>query len=514
MDEKNFIILILVISGIITLFLSVFALMKEKVKGSFSFFLMMISVCGYSLGYALELSHTTLPGIMMALKVQYLTIPYIPAFWFFLAAKYSGYINLSRIRHYLPFFIIPFITQILVMTAEHHAFYYMNPRLETAGPFTLIHFDKALWYLVQVIYSNLMLFAGSILFGRLMLKTLGKQRKQAIMAFAASLIPWCGFIIYTTGNSPYGLDLAPLFLSVTGIFFAIAIFRYQMFDLTPVARSRIFDIMSDPVIVFDDEYRLVDLNKSARNFFQLQGGRLIGERSENLFAEYAVLRDQIGGKRNNSCDIEKGEGRNRKYYRSRVETMWGASRNFLGKIVILNDNTAEQLLIQKLNRMATMDELTGINNRRNLMNLCSQEIARSKRNGVPLSLLMIDIDFFKKINDKYGHPCGDETLARTAGAFRKNLREGDILGRYGGEEFLIMLHHTTGENAYNAAERFRKSILDENIVYNGHQIPVSVSIGLSGYAGEGDISLEELIHQADTALYKAKNGGRNCVVSC
>ncbi len=511
MNTKYSIILMLIISGLITLYLSIIAIRKKNLKGSVFFFLMMISVCGYSLGYALELYNTTLSGIMMALRVQYLTIPYIPAFWFFLAAAYSGYINLTKIRHYLPFFIIPLISQICVMTAEYNDFYYINPRVEIVGPYTLIRFDRGVWYFVQMIFTNLMLSAGNILFGRLIFKSFGKHRNQAIMAFAASLIPWIGYILYSLGKSPYGLDLTPLFLSASGILFAVAIFRYQMFDLTPIARSRIFDIMSDPVIVFDDEYRLVDLNKSASIFFGLHSGKPIGESSDSLFAEYSLLRNQICGKTTNSCDIKKGNGQNTKYYRSRVAPILGSSKENLGKIVILNDNTTEQLLIAKLNQIATTDELTGINNRRNLMNLCSQEIARSKRNAFPLSLLMIDLDFFKKINDKYGHPCGDETLKRAAGCFLKKLREGDILGRYGGEEFLIMLHHSTREDAYSTAERFRKSIIDEDIEFNGQKIQISVSIGLSNYTGEGETSLESLIHQADTALYKAKKAGRNRV---
>ncbi len=511
MNAKNSIILILIISGLITLFLSIISIKKTKVKGSFFFFLMMISVCGYSLGYAFELYNSTLQGIMMALKVQYLTIAYIPAFWFFLAAAYSGYINLTRFTHYLPFLIVPLISQILVMTAEHNALYYINPRLETVAPFTLIRFDKGIWYYVQLIYSNLMLLAGSLLFGRLMIFTSGKHRDQAIIAFVASLIPWSGNIIYTVGRSPFGLDLTPLFLSATGILFALAIFRYQMFDLTPVARSRIFDIMSDPVMVFDDEYRLADLNKSARVFLGLYGDKPIGESSDRLFAEYGVLRDQIRGNNPNCCDIKKGYGPDAKYYRSRVEPMLNSSEKLLGKLVILNDNTAEQLLITKLNQIATTDELTGVNNRRNLMDLCSQEIARSKRNATPLSVMMIDLDFFKKINDTYGHPCGDETLRRTAAVFQRNLREGDILGRYGGEEFIIMLHHSSSKCAYSTAERYRKSVIDEEILFDGQKIPVSVSIGLSCYSGRGDTNLESLIHQADSALYKAKKAGRNRV---
>ena len=168
-------------------------------------------------------------------------------------------------------------------------------------------------------------------------------------------------------------------------------------------------------------------------------------------------------------------------------------------------------LFTQVQRLALTDPLTGINNRRHFFELALAEFERARRYGRPLSALMLDLDNFKDNNDKYGHLVGDEILREVAARCAQNLREADILGRYGGEEFVCLLPETDVEDARNVAERVRRRVADVPIITRAGSIPVTVSIGASELNRSNNDVLS-LIEQADAALYESKQGGRNQVV--
>ena len=164
-----------------------------------------------------------------------------------------------------------------------------------------------------------------------------------------------------------------------------------------------------------------------------------------------------------------------------------------------------------LARLASYDQLTGAFNRRGLEQILKTEVERSLRYRQPLSALMLDIDYFKPVNDRYGHPIGDLVLRRIAGIISSTLRSTDLLCRYGGEEFLIILPHTGLERALEAGERIRREIAGEPFRDQGLEIPLTVSLGAAGLDPEAADPAEELIAAADRALYRAKREGRNRV---
>lgn len=167
---------------------------------------------------------------------------------------------------------------------------------------------------------------------------------------------------------------------------------------------------------------------------------------------------------------------------------------------------------QELEHLASTDALTGLANRRTLMLRAEHELARAKRYGSELSLLMADIDFFKKVNDTYGHQAGDIVLKKLAGVFLLALRDIDFAARFGGEEFVLILPETNAENALKTAERLRASVNDIQIpLQQGELIKCTISIGVASYSSSGNDSVEKLISGADKALYAAKETGRNKV---
>ncbi|MDI6695005.1 MAG: diguanylate cyclase [Anaerolineales bacterium] len=170
-------------------------------------------------------------------------------------------------------------------------------------------------------------------------------------------------------------------------------------------------------------------------------------------------------------------------------------------------------LFERTQQLAIMDELTGLYNRRQILHLAKSEYERARRYHRTLSVIMIDIDQFKHINDTYGHPVGDRILQALATCCRANLRSVDLIGRYGGEEFLVLMPETNMEKALEVAERIRRNVEAIHLPTPKGPAQITISLGVATLAVGSDVSLDQLIINADDALYMAKAAGRNRVQS-
>lgn len=168
---------------------------------------------------------------------------------------------------------------------------------------------------------------------------------------------------------------------------------------------------------------------------------------------------------------------------------------------------------EALQRLTQIDPLTEVANRRHLSERLEDEFLRSRRYERPLSLGMLDIDHFKKLNDGHGHPAGDFALVHVAKVIKQTLRSHDFIARYGGEEFVLLLPETTADRALLACERVRRGIEQAEVVFDGQRLPVTVSLGVASLPHQLLNKPEDLIALADTALYDAKRTGRNRVVA-
>ena len=176
-------------------------------------------------------------------------------------------------------------------------------------------------------------------------------------------------------------------------------------------------------------------------------------------------------------------------------------------------NKALRVANLKLERLATLDSLTDTFNRRHFMDLLTSEINRHDRYGSDISILMLDIDFFKKVNDTYGHAAGDKALITVVKFIKNTLRETDSIGRLGGEEFAVLLPETNAQKAIILGERLREGIEDAVIeAENGEKFSITVSIGLYSEELGKHCLPEDMLGMADKALYHAKKTGRNRVV--
>ncbi len=201
---------------------------------------------------------------------------------------------------------------------------------------------------------------------------------------------------------------------------------------------------------------------------------------------------------------------------SPIRNKEGAVTHFVG---IWQDSTQRKHHLEdverrsiEFERQAITDDLTGIYNRRFVFSELEREIERAKRYNRPFSGMMIDVDDFKKINDQYGHPIGDRVLRTLAAVLKQSLRKVDVLGRYGGDEFLVVLPETKLEAVKRAARRIQKNLADyeENVI--GGLSHFTVSIGLFSSERLGESNPKEIIEKIDEALLKAKQAGKNKII--
>lgn len=167
--------------------------------------------------------------------------------------------------------------------------------------------------------------------------------------------------------------------------------------------------------------------------------------------------------------------------------------------------------VEELSELVLTDGLTGLYNFRHFKKVLQAEMDRSKRSGIPTSLVMVDLDYFKDINDTYGHETGNMVLKHVADILTSELRTTDVVCRYGGEEFAVIFPETQLNQAVKVADRVREVIADTPINCEAGEVCVTASMGASVYMKFGTLSLERFVNSVDEYLYEAKKSGRNCI---
>lgn len=204
------------------------------------------------------------------------------------------------------------------------------------------------------------------------------------------------------------------------------------------------------------------------------------------------------------------------YYEEHINKFIGAMNKFgasMPSLELLGESLQRLWMENKaLSTQSSIDELTNIRNRRGFFSIVSKFASLAKRNRFMTGVMMTDIDHFKRINDTYGHAKGDEVLRRTAQILQSKIRPSDVLGRYGGEEFIIYLNQIDPRAAFDVAEKLRRAVEDDRKDGIDVTISIGVSCGILPVQDDVEASLSEFIKSADACLYEAKNTGRNKTV--
>lgn len=497
---------ILFLIGFILLALFFYSLFKQRNRLAPLFSLMCLSMVIYIIGYGFELISTNLEQIKFFLKVEYFGFALLPAYWILLSYKFH-FNRYSSFGLTMMILIIPVLTLIITATNEYHHLYYANIVIIEHDNYFSAELTKGPWYYVFTGYSYLSLLFGLTLFYKSWKQSSYDLRTQSFWMLFGSIWPGIASVLYLIRVVPYELDLTTFGFLMLAIAYFIAIFKFDFLELKEIVRGHAFSQINEGIIVIDTRGRIIDYNNTGQETFDWLNPRNIGK-SLHFFAEGRV----IGENAKDSFEIEIERKGQKKYYGFRGSDLKEKNKT-VGNIFIFQDITEQKKVMEKLNHFATHDTLTGIYNRRKLMEEAEKELYRIERYGGDVSVLMLDIDFFKNVNDQYGHLAGDMVIQRVAQACKTRLRSIDIIGRYGGEEFAIVLPETNKESARIIAEQIRERIAEMVVDYNGKCISITISIGISSISGgERQITMQELINEADMALYSAKNNGRNQAV--
>ncbi len=278
----------------------------------------------------------------------------------------------------------------------------------------------------------------------------------------------------------------------------------------------LFHSVTEAIFIIDESGYILDVNRGAESMYGYRHDEFLGCTLERMEApglndrEQLTLhfRDTLAGK---TQRLEFwGRRKNGQIFPSEASLNRGRhfGRNVI--IAVARDVTEHKALEDSLRHLAATDTLTGLANRRRFLEQMNQTLARFQRHASPTALLMVDLDWFKRVNDHYGHATGDEVLRHVARGMTTGLRRGDLIGRLGGEEFAILLADTNAAGAHEFAERLRQRIAAEPTQTEQAEIPITLSIGVTAYSPT-DAGIDTILARADRALYRAKAHGRNRV---
>jgi diguanylate cyclase (GGDEF)-like protein/PAS domain S-box-containing protein len=279
------------------------------------------------------------------------------------------------------------------------------------------------------------------------------------------------------------------------------------------------DHIPELVFVMDAHDRILDANQSMEKWLGKSKEELVGRDPLEVFREWPQMINRILFSTEETREEIEIPGKHSTTTLELVVTpIRDPKTNQLnGRVIVAHDVTERKLLVNHLNQLtkklldqATRDPLTGVFNRRFLAEALDKEIAKAARENTSISVVMMDVDHFKKFNDTYGHKCGDSVLQDLANFLAANSRQGDIVCRYGGEEFVILMPNASESHAFERAETWRREYSAKGLHFEGQELHITFSAGIATHTTNNQKG-EAILHAADSALYQSKSNGRNQV---
>nr|WP_305120982.1 diguanylate cyclase [Saccharibacillus sp. JS10] len=439
-----------------------------------------------------------------------------------------------------------------------------NPFYLFTSPKTNNYVDRAygpLFWLTMIVIAGYLLISLFILLNKVRSYSTTKSLKKQIRIILAGIYTLVFFAaldtlfnVVLTAYFPVIPGLTSLGILIADLFFIFVIMHYKVFDLVSIAHDDIINTIPHGILVLDEDHMIIEANRASQVFVNKKVGDLF---DIDLFFTTVHHTDHDAEFLEHYKAKEQGlfhiellfKQKSELHFILQTSPIFDASQVPIGHILTFQDVSQERRLVQELNRqnellhernrsldrtrlelskanrkleeMALTDSLTGCYNRHYLTQRLTQEMNANIQQKIPFAFILFDIDFFKTINDRYGHVSGDEVLYRTAQIVKQEIRSSDILARYGGEEFILYLPCTDRDRAAQIAEQVRLSVEQNIMNLSGSTDPVSVTISLGVLAITDfdttynemylDDYLNSLFAEVDKPLYEAKNRGRNCI---
>lgn len=507
---------------------------RSQAPGRRSLIAMLAMLVVWNFSYAM-ITLSPLPEIkLLWLKLENIGILTVPIFWFFFALRYNRLDKWLNRYSAALFFIIPGIALVFLFSEQWFHLYYasVRPVSEAGGPLVI---ERGSWYVVSLLYSYLLSLAAIGLLLRRAIQHRNIYRRQMYVLIAAVLIPILvnvgyQFALSLFSESSLRVDLTPISFTVTAALIAIGVFGLRIFELIPIARHTVLEHIPEMVFVVDANDIVVDANSVAQQALGKSMDEIIGKDPLEVFRDWPELLNRFLTA-NETRDEIQILGDPPRALEVMVTALYNSENQLEGRVIVAHDITEHKWLendltfanealtrqLEEINQLrdelreqAIRDPLTEVYNRRYMNEFLSREVARAERDGTPFSVVIMDMDNFKLFNDTYGHKCGDIVLQEIAAFLVQHTRKGDVVCRFGGEEFVILMPGATLEKAYERAETWRQDFADTTIEYEGMKLSATFSAGVASYPLHGDTD-EFILQAADRALYQSKDAGKNKV---
>ena len=508
--RANPIAFIVLMCGLMSVAMGIYAHRRRNTTGALSFALLMFSFSVYSVGYSLELTSPNQVIMEFWNKIQYLGIVIYPTAYLIFTIQYTGHDYWLNRRRVILLFLIPFAVFLAKVFDNQWRLIYSSVAVDYSGYIPLLNFERGPLYPIIIAYQMFVVTSGNFLLMQKRRFGSALFRKQTRAILISVAIVYLTFGIYISDfvlipGLKY-LDWNPLAYTLWGSAMALAIFRYHLFDLAPIARETLIEMLHDGVIVLDTNLRVVDANPEALRIFgwgQPPFGKYASDVMGNVL-DYSKLNTTNGSMVSETTMKVGSRERHFEVIGSCLKEKTGL---YIGNLIVLHDISERKDIERKLVELTLVDELTGLTNRRGFKLLAAQLINMADRMQVNATLLFIDVDNLKQINDHFGHAEGDQALIFTAKILKSTYRSADIIARIGGDEFVIL--------ALNMAEDTKEAMLsrlEERMIIHhleNQKYKLSFSVGFSCYEWNNPRSFEALLHAADQSMYERKRVEKN-----
>jgi diguanylate cyclase (GGDEF)-like protein/PAS domain S-box-containing protein len=475
---------------------------------AFAGFLAAVTV--YIIGYSLELASGDLPTILFWSKVEYVGILMFPAFYLMFAMQFTGRGRWLRLRNVALLFVIPLLVFAAKVVDERFHLIYASAAVDASGPLPLLVFTRGPLYLPLALYNLAVVTVANVWLVQKRSHASALYRRQTTLILVAAAIMYIIYLYYLSDfrliPSLRALDLNPFAYALWGAVVAVAIFRYGLFELAPIARDALIERLGDGVVVLDPQLRLVDANPAALGIFGWAQPP-VGQPAEAVMPRWfdqASLREPD---RQTRLEAELGGADGGRTYEVTISPLREKRGQPLGYLTVVHDISARKAVERELHELSLMDELTGLTNRRGFNMLATQLLGVSRRMHLDAALFFLDLDGLKGINDRFGHAAGDQALKDTAQLLKSIFRSSDVVARLGGDEFVVLAAETPEASGQPLLDRLQEQ-RREFVTRAGRGYELSFSIGQARDDWTHPRSLDALLAEADQAMYAAKQAAQ------
>ena len=484
---------------------------KDIVKSNY-LILLSVAVALYMIGNYIEMAGHSLESVLIGLKIRFIGIPFIPTLWYFCVREFCGLKFKSKYTPWL-FLIAPAAFVLLALTWDSNRLLFLDANYIDSSGHEHLHPVAGPLFIYTVLYQYAINALGILTLICSYRKGTEYFKRQIILFFISVLIPIFNVSTYLVKIGELSIDITPYALFISMILFIIALRKFGVFNLSTIVKKNAMNYLDDGVVLCGANGIYMDANNSAKKIFPQLANVPLGTSIHELdYLPFSslVLVDWNNGENQESEFTKEHEGVLKTFKVSISKVLVGTA--CVGYSIIFGNITQMKQLLAALAAKSVTDPLTKVYNRGYLFEMGKNYFENAKRNSESFSLLMIDVDFFKKVNDTFGHVYGDYVLITLASICSENLRKADLIARYGGEEFCALLPTTDLEGAHLKAEALRLQISEYIFEYDGLKTNLAASFGVATYLPE-DTEFLDIIKRADEKLYEAKETGRNKVCS-